>query len=78
MDEPEAVAERVLERLRRIRELRHRAAPSVLIDELRELVVEAQEWARLEGDDRACAAAAQLEEEMERIEEVVRPTAAAH
>ncbi|HWE82773.1 MAG TPA: hypothetical protein VG265_14075 [Gaiellaceae bacterium] len=75
MDEPETVAERVLERLRRIRALRGEAAPSVLIGELRELVVEAQEWARLEGDDRACSAAAQLEEEMERIEEVVHSVA---
>ncbi len=54
-------AERVLERLRRIRELDEgRAAPALLIDELRELVSEAESWARAEGDARARAAALAL------------------
>ena len=52
-------AEKVLERLRRIRELDEgRAAPALLLDELRELVSEAEGWARVEGDARARAAAA--------------------
>ena len=49
-------AERVLERLERIRELNDGGAPAgVLLDELRELVGEAEEWARVEGDARARA-----------------------
>jgi hypothetical protein len=54
-------AEKVLERLRRIRELDEaRAAPALLIDELRELVSEAEGWVRVEGDARARAAAREL------------------
>ncbi len=54
-------AEKVLERLRRIRELDEgRAAPALLLDELRELVSEAEDWARVEGDARARAAALEL------------------
>ncbi len=68
------VAEKVVERLRRIRELDHGAAPARLLDELRELVVEAEEWARLEGDDRAKAAVADLDEALEATREV-RPRA---
>jgi hypothetical protein len=53
--------ERVLERLRRIRELNEGNAPTgVLLDELRELVTEAEYWARSEGDARAREAAAGL------------------
>jgi hypothetical protein len=53
-------AERVLERLARIRELNEGDHPLLLLDELRELVGEAEEWSRLEGDERARAAAAGL------------------
>ena len=61
-------AEKVLERLRRIRELEEgRAAPALLLDELRELVVEAESWARLEGDARARAAALALGESLEGV-----------
>jgi hypothetical protein len=59
-------AERVLERLRRIRELDEgRAAPALLIDELRELVSEAESWARAEGDARARAAVLALGDAVE-------------
>jgi hypothetical protein len=54
-------AEQVLERLRRIRELTERDAPAgALLDELRRLVTEAEEWARREGDARAKQAASDL------------------
>ncbi len=54
-------AEKVLERLGRIRELDEgRAAPALLLGELRELVSEAEAWARVEGDARARAAALEL------------------
>lgn len=53
MDEARAV----LDRLDRIEQLeRARAEPSVLLAELRELVVEAEAWARRERDPRAEAA----------------------
>jgi len=44
----------VIERLNRIEALeRERANPQALLAELRELVREAEAWARLEGDERA-------------------------
>jgi hypothetical protein len=65
-------AERVLERLQRIQELNEGDAPAgVLLDELRELVAEAEEWARSEGDARAREAAANLAAAMNGRGEVV-------
>jgi hypothetical protein len=59
MDEARAV----LARLERIEELeRAQAAPDVLLGELRELVREAEDWARRERDPRAEAAARRLAE----------------
>jgi hypothetical protein len=59
MDEARAV----LFRLERIEALeRARADPEVLLGELRELVREAEEWARRERDPRAEAAARRLAE----------------
>jgi hypothetical protein len=56
-------ADRVLERLARIERLeRGQAAPALLLDELRALVREAEEWARTEGDDRASLAVSKLRE----------------
>jgi hypothetical protein len=53
----------VLERLERIEVLdRERADPRTLIAELRELVREAEDWARAEGDERAEAAAGVVKE----------------
>ena len=64
-------AERVLGRLERIKELNDGDAPTgVLLDELRELVAEAEEWARAEGDARARAAAAGLGERLAQVGEV--------
>jgi hypothetical protein len=72
-------AERVLERLRRIRELDRRRAPAAdLLGELRELVDEAEAWVRLEGDERAGAAAAALADQVAQIEEVPLETASVH
>ena len=66
MDEAEAV----LERLERIRELdRARVPATQLLDELRQLVSEAEAWARSEGDARARAAASELGAEVVRLEE---------
>jgi len=57
MDEARAV----LRRLERIDALeREDAHPTLLLAELQELVREAEAWARLEGDERAVAAAAAL------------------
>jgi hypothetical protein len=62
---------RVLARLRRIEELRAgaelRKGPqtSLLLDELRALVPEAEAWARAEGDARARVAVTKLREEAE-------------
>jgi hypothetical protein len=56
---------RVLARLRRIEELREETSASVLLDELRALVPEAEAWARAEGDARARIAATKLREEAE-------------
>jgi hypothetical protein len=67
MDEAEAV----LARLERIRELEQADAPAAqVLDELRWLVVEAEDWARAEGDSRARAAAAWLCADVIRLEEV--------
>jgi len=61
MDEARAV----LARLERIEELeRAQAAPDVLLGELRELVREAEEWSRVEGDERARHAVERIEEAM--------------
>ncbi len=69
MDEAEQIhePERVLSRLRRIDELRAGGSAGDLLDELRELVPEAEEWARSDGDERARAAAARLREEAKRM-----------
>lgn len=57
MDEAHAV----LERLRRIERLRHEGAlPTVLLDELRLLLEEAEEWSRVEGGDAGERAVAGL------------------
>jgi hypothetical protein len=59
MDEARAV----LRRLERIETLdREGAHPDVVLAELRELVHEAEVWAKLEGDERATTAAAILAE----------------
>jgi hypothetical protein len=56
-------ARAVLARLERIDQLdRGRADPDVVLEELRELVREAEVWARRERDARAAAAAAYLAE----------------
>jgi hypothetical protein len=68
MDEAEAV----LERIERIQELDRADAPAgVLLDELRQLVLEAEEWARAEGDARARAATVWLGADVVRLEEVM-------
>jgi hypothetical protein len=72
-------ASRVLERIRRIRLLDREQVPaSRLLGELRELVAEAEAWARLEGDERAAAAAARLAESVSNREEVPLEIASAH
>lgn len=54
-------ARAVLARLARIEALeRERAHPQLVLAELRELVREAEEWARREGDPSALAAAQAL------------------
>jgi hypothetical protein len=61
MDEARAV----LARLERIETLdRERADPHTLLAELRELVREAEDWARAEGDERAEAATEGFKEAM--------------
>jgi hypothetical protein len=56
-------ARALLTRLERIDALeRARADPGVVLGELRELVREAEAWARRERDERAIAAADQLAE----------------
>jgi hypothetical protein len=58
-------ATRLIQRLERIETLdRSRIAPTRLLDELRALVVEAEAWARLEGDERARSAVTKLREEV--------------
>ena len=59
-------AARVLSRLERIAALdRERAPAGRLLGELRELVREAEAWARVEGDARAQTAVGKLREEAE-------------
>jgi hypothetical protein len=59
-------ATRLLERLDRIETLGLSDPPrSCLLVELRALVAEAEAWARLEGDGRACSAVTKLREEAE-------------
>jgi hypothetical protein len=59
-------ATRVLDRLQRIETLDRRSAPAAaVLDELRELVREAEAWARLEGDERARGAVGKLRAETE-------------
>ncbi len=54
-------ADRVLARLDRLERLEaSRAPPARLLAELHALAVEAEEWARAEGDARALAAALEL------------------
>ena len=68
MDEAEAVdeVEAVLARLARIDALEPgRASRGRVLGERRELVREAEAWARVEGDDRAHSAIAHLREEAE-------------
>jgi hypothetical protein len=61
MDEARAV----LKRLSRIEALdRERGDPRTLMAELRELVREAEDWARAEGDERAEAAVEVYKEAM--------------
>jgi hypothetical protein len=56
-------ADRVLERLARIERLEPgHATTEVLLDELRALVREAEDWARTEGDARAALAVSKLRE----------------
>jgi hypothetical protein len=56
-------ARAVVERLNRIEALdREGAHPATLLGELRELVREAEAWARTEGDDRAELAVEQCKE----------------
>jgi len=60
-------ARRILERLDRIEELdRANAAPGELLVELRELLVEAEAWVRVEGGDAADEAVSRLRESLER------------
>ena len=67
MDEAEAV----LARIERIRGLERAEVPAEkLLEELRSLVVEAESWARAEGDPRARAAAVWLGADVSRLEEV--------
>ncbi|HUY71083.1 MAG TPA: hypothetical protein VMV08_02495 [Gaiellaceae bacterium] len=70
MDDAEQLAaERIVERLKRISELDHDAAPALLLDELRKLVSEAEQWARLEGDERARTAVEDLDRALAAIGE---------
>ena len=51
----------ILERLDRIEHLRRESAPaSTLLEELRELMREAEDWSRLEGGEAGERAAARL------------------
>jgi hypothetical protein len=55
-------AERLLRRLELIESLdRDAVTRARLLGELRALVREAEEWARLEGDERACSAVVNLQ-----------------
>ncbi len=54
-----------MQRLDRIEALeREGAHPAALLAELRELVREAEEWSRVEGDERAQRAVERVEEAM--------------
>ena len=69
----------MLERLERIGRLERDGAPAAsLLGELRELVGEAESWARLEGDRRARAAAAALATAIPEAEEVRPETTGVH
>jgi hypothetical protein len=69
----------VLERLERIGRLERDGAPAAsLLGELRELVDEAESWARLEGDRRARAAAAALAAAVPEAGEVRPETTGVH
>ena len=60
-------ARRILERLDRIEELdRANAAPAELLAELRELLVDAEAWVRVEGGDAADEAVSRLRESLDR------------
>jgi hypothetical protein len=60
-------ARAVLERLGRIERLRREGAlPQVLLDELRALLEEAEEWSRVEGGDAGARAVAGLREALAR------------
>jgi hypothetical protein len=60
-------ARAVLERLERIERLRgERALPAVLLEELRLLLGEAEEWSRVEGGDAGERAVAGLREALSR------------
>jgi hypothetical protein len=59
----EAVA--VLDRLARIDAFERGSPPARVLGELRELVREAEAWARLEGDERARSAIERVREEAE-------------
>jgi hypothetical protein len=60
------VVDQVLKRLERIESLdRGREGTPALLAELRQLVGEAEAWARLEGDQRAQAAVDKLRKEAE-------------
>jgi len=59
-------ARTVLRRLERIEALdRERAHPDTLLAELRELLREAEEWVRVEGDERAAAAVERCKESLD-------------
>jgi hypothetical protein len=60
-------ARAVLERLGRIERLRREGAPApILLEELRRLLGEAEEWSRLEGGDAGERAVAGLREALAR------------
>ena len=63
MDEAVAVLER-LERIERLQ--REGAPPGALLDELRALLDEAEEWARLEGGAEGADAVMQMRSALER------------
>jgi len=66
-------ARTVIDRLDRIDALERQGAPaSALLDELRELVRDAEAWARREGDARAAAAVERCEEALTPQEALLR------
>lgn len=67
-------AEKVLKRLARIKTFDGGGASApALLGELRELLRDAEAWARVEGDRRALAAVARLDDSLNRSEVVVTP-----